>query len=221
MKKKSAKGQIPFIELNGQQYADSGKIMQFLIKENNLQIDANLDSKQMADARAYTILLEESLFRAILYMRMQDLSWVFSVEKGLLGNYSGIKKCMAGNFGPKMFKKNLQKSLQVQGMGRNSLKEVVEIMKRDLMALNTLLGDKPFFFGNKPTSFDATAFGQLAQIFYTPQPVDDVVKFAETNTPNLKNFVERIKSQYWPEWDEITKNLLMNSSLNNQTLQSS
>uniref|UniRef100_A0AC34RS89 Glutathione S-transferase n=1 Tax=Panagrolaimus sp. JU765 TaxID=591449 RepID=A0AC34RS89_9BILA len=211
MKLKSAKGQIPFIELNGQQHADSGNIMRVLIKEYNLPIDADLNPKQIADATAYTLLLEESLFRAILYMRVQDLSWLFSADKGMLRNFTGVKKCMVSNFGPKMFKKQLQKSLQIQGMGRNSLQEVVEIMKRDLSALSTLLGDKPYFFGNKPTSFDATAFGQLAQVFYTPQPVDDVINFAEKTTPNLKAFVERIKKQYWPEWDEVTRTLSMDN----------
>ena len=51
----------------------------------------------------------------------------------------------------------------------------------------------------------------LAQLFYTPQPVDTVAKYAETDTPDLKAFVERVKNEYWPEWDEITKGLLMNA----------
>uniref|UniRef100_A0AC34QN47 Failed axon connections protein n=1 Tax=Panagrolaimus sp. JU765 TaxID=591449 RepID=A0AC34QN47_9BILA len=207
----SSKGQVPFIELNGRQHADSGNIMQFLLKEFSLPLDSALDSKQLADCRAYTILLEESFFRAVAYMRAQDPSWLFTVEKGLLGNFTGVKKFFAGNFGAMFSKSKLQKALQIQGMGRNSLPEVVEIMKRDLVALDTLLDGKKYFFGNYPTSFDATAFGHLAQLFYTPQPVDDVVTFAETTTPNLKAFVERIKAEYWPEWEEVTKNLLLNS----------
>ncbi|KAE9547747.1 hypothetical protein FO519_009042 [Halicephalobus sp. NKZ332] len=201
----SSKGQIPFIELNGRQHADSGHIMDVLIKEFNLTIDAGLDPKQLADKRAYSILVEESLFRAIAYMRTKDNTWLFSEDKGLLGNMTGIKKIAAGKLGPYFSRGKMEKSLQIHGMGRNSLEEVVEIMKKDLVALDTLLGGKKYFFGDEPTSFDATAFGMLAQVFYTPSPTDEVVKFAEAETPNLKSFVDKVKTEFWPEWDEITQ----------------
>jgi len=207
----SAKAQIPFIELNGRQHADSGHIIDVLIKEFNLNMDAGLDPKQLADKRAYTILLEESVFRVVAYLRWQDNSWLFSEDKGLLGNMSGIKKIAASKLGPYFSKGKIEKSLYIHGIGRNTLEEVIEILKKDLNALNTLLGGKKYFFGSEPTSFDATAFGVLAQFLYTPQPVDTIVKYIESDTPDLKAFIERIKNEYWPEWDEVSQNLLMNA----------
>jgi len=51
----------------------------------------------------------------------------------------------------------------------------------------------------------------LAQFLYTPQPVDTILKYIESDTPDLKTFIERIKNEYWPEWDEVSQNLLMNA----------
>ena len=115
-------------------------------------MDAGLDPKQLADKRAYTILLEESVFRVVAYLRWQDNSWLFSEDKGLLGNMSGIKKIAASKLGPYFSKGKIEKSLYIHGIGRNTLEEVIEILKKDLNALNTLLGGKKYFFGSEPTS---------------------------------------------------------------------
>ena len=63
MTKASSKGQLPFIELNGRQFADSNFIIDHLKSHFKLTIDENLSDREKADARAYTILIEESLFR--------------------------------------------------------------------------------------------------------------------------------------------------------------
>ena len=62
-KKTSSKGQIPFIELNGRQIADSNMIIEHLKAHFKLAIDGKLNSMERAHFRAYTILIEESLVR--------------------------------------------------------------------------------------------------------------------------------------------------------------
>ncbi|CAK5047816.1 unnamed protein product [Meloidogyne enterolobii] len=63
--KGSAKCQIPFIELNGKQYADTKEIIEHLKNYFKLSMDSNLNNVERAHSRAYTILIEESLFRKI------------------------------------------------------------------------------------------------------------------------------------------------------------
>jgi glutathione S-transferase len=106
----------------------------------------------------------------------------------------------------------LQRVLHGQGYGRHSENEIFDIAKRDLTALSTLLGDKPYFFGTIPSTLDATAFGLLAQIIDTPLYKTDIKEFIEKSTPNLLNLVERIKRDYWPDWEILCKNLVMNAS---------
>jgi hypothetical protein len=99
----SSKGQVPFIELNGRQMADSNFIIENLKNTFNLSIDRNLSTRERADERAYTVLIEESLFRTVMYNRSRDFSWL-TTTKGFIGHFTGIKKLV--------FEKLIAKQLQ-------------------------------------------------------------------------------------------------------------
>lgn len=58
---RSSKGLLPFIELNGVQYADSGFIIRELIKRfNKTDLDSHLSGEQKAIARAFEQMVENS-----------------------------------------------------------------------------------------------------------------------------------------------------------------
>ena len=183
--------------------------MEFLTKEFNLDID-NISQKDKSDARAYTILLEDNFFPGIIFLRAVNIKWMFNEEQGFLGNITGFKKNILKTVAPLALKSKIKKRLLIQGMGRNSQDEVQEILKRDLSALSNLLGDKPFFFGDKPNSFDATAFAHLAMLLSCPQPNDEVLKYVDSSTSNLKSFFERVKALAWPDWDHVCQTLELN-----------
>ncbi|RCN31434.1 hypothetical protein ANCCAN_22776, partial [Ancylostoma caninum] len=50
-----------------------------------------------------------------------------------------------------------------QGMGRNTPEEVVILAKKDLDAMSLFLGNKKFFFGDKPVTLDCDMFAHLSQ----------------------------------------------------------
>ncbi len=55
----------------------------------------------------------------------------------------------------------------VQGYGRFKKEEFYDIGKKDLNALNAIVGSKKFLFGDdKPCEFDASVFGMCAQLIY-------------------------------------------------------
>ncbi|KAI6225607.1 hypothetical protein M3Y95_00715100 [Aphelenchoides besseyi] len=209
--KGSSKGQIPFIEHNGRQIADSNFIIDHLKKTMELNIDRNLSTQERADERAYHVLIEDSLLRTMVYFRGQDFKWL-ATEDGLLRNFSGVKKFLFKNLIHGQIQNSLKKASMIQGVGRHSAQEVDQIAKKDLTALSTFLGSKPYFFGNKPTTLDATAFGLLTQLLYTPLNGSEIKKFMEQSTPNLVQFTERIKSEYWPDWQVLITNLVMNAN---------
>uniref|UniRef100_A0AC34QSH8 Uncharacterized protein n=1 Tax=Panagrolaimus sp. JU765 TaxID=591449 RepID=A0AC34QSH8_9BILA len=205
----SIKGQVPFIELNGRQHADSNNIMEFLTKEFKLPID-NLSTKQKSDARAFTIMLEESFFKALVYLRAVDPKWMFSEDQGALGNLHGAMKTIVKTIAPMKVKSNIKKRLHILGIGRNSQEEIEEILKKDLEALSSLLGDQDYFFGSSPNSFDATAFAHLAMLLSCPQPNNNILEYVDNHTPNLKAFFNRVKAQAWPDWDHVCQTLELN-----------
>lgn len=65
-----------------------------------------------------------------------------------------------------------------------------------------------------PTPFqaDAALFGALVSIYDTPLNSKNVKPFIEQSTPNLIAFIKRIKEEYWPDWDTLTHNLVMNAT---------
>ena len=54
----------------------------------------------------------------------------------------------------------------MQGYGRHSEKEVVQIGKEDLKAINDYIGDKKYLFGDQVCDTDATLFGMICQFVY-------------------------------------------------------
>ena len=50
----------------------------------------------------------------------------------------------------------------LQGIGRHSKEEIEKIGLDDLTAASNILGDKPFFFGDKASVLDCVVFGFLS-----------------------------------------------------------
>ncbi len=92
-------------------------------------------------------------------------------------------------------RKTIAKSLHMQGLGRHSQDDLYRIACDDLTALSTFLGDKPYFFGDKPTELDATAYGFLAQILWAPG--SRRMREHMVQTGNLPAFCERIKRNFY------------------------
>ncbi|KAI6214448.1 hypothetical protein M3Y94_00269400 [Aphelenchoides besseyi] len=207
----SAKGQIPFIELNGQQYADSQAVIEMLIEKYKVPIDNELNDRQKAEVRALKVMIEESLQRVAVYDRSQDNSW-FASPDGFIENVQGVKKYAFQYFINGQVRKQLRDMLYAQGMGRNSPAEVDEIAKKDLNVLSTWLGDKNYLYGDRPTTIDATLFGTLVSLYDPPLNSKVIKPYMESSTPNLVAFIKRVKQEFWPDYEKLCKELLMNST---------
>ena len=87
-----------------------------------------------------------------------------------------------------------------QGMGRHTEAEVYEMGIKDLRAISVHLGEKPFFTGDKATEVDCAMFGMLAQLLWNC-PGSPFEQLLHGEFANLKSFCERMKEQFWPDWD--------------------
>jgi glutathione S-transferase len=95
----------------------------------------------------------------------------------------------------RLVRRTIAKSLHLQGLGRHSQEDLYRLACDDLTALAEFLGDQPYFFGDKPTELDATAYGFLAQVLWAPGPRRLREHMAETR--NLPAFCERIKRAFY------------------------
>jgi hypothetical protein len=97
---------------------------------------------------------------------------------------------------------------KMHGLGRHSLSEIAQFSFKDLDALALLLGEKPFFNGEDPSTIDCTLFGHLVQFVYMPLDIPQK-QYIQENCPNLELYVDRIKNHLWPDWDEMCKGSCM------------
>uniref|UniRef100_A0A915DAJ0 Thioredoxin-like fold domain-containing protein n=1 Tax=Ditylenchus dipsaci TaxID=166011 RepID=A0A915DAJ0_9BILA len=122
-KYKSLKGQIPFVELNGRQIADTNIIIDELTKIFHIQMDDQLvEPSVYAQAYAIHSLIEDTLRWYCIYYRALNNTF-FGTEDGLMD------QCKA------------------QGVGRLTPSEVDTFARKHLKALSVLLGDKNYLMG--------------------------------------------------------------------------
>ena len=80
-------------------------------------------------------------------------------------------------------------------MGRHTREEIVQFSKNDLTSLSVLLGDKPFFMGDVPSSIDASAYAFIAQQYGVPW--EGPTKAHAKSLKNLVAYCDRMKKKFW------------------------
>ncbi len=189
--RKGPKGNVPWIEDQGRSIADSALIIQYLTQAYGDPLDAQLDAEQRATSLALRRMIEEHLYWAIAYGRFLDLDGWPSTKTEFLAGFPAPFRPLVG----RLVRKTIAKSLHLQGLGRHSKDEIYRLACEDLSALSEFLGDKPYFFGEKPTELDATAYGFLAQVLWAPGSRQTREHLERTS--NLPAFCERMKQTYY------------------------
>jgi glutathione S-transferase len=70
-------------------------------------------------------------------------------------------------------------------------------------ALSNWLGAKPYMMGAKPCDLDCSAFGFLAIFFLLFPETYHLRVVAEERFPNLRSYVERVRDEFWPDWEDL------------------
>ena len=181
------KGKLPYIKHNGQLYADSYFIIEYLESLNPHPLDAELNEEQQAICHLVTRSLDENLYWCLVYSRwcIEETWQLFRPQ---------MAATMPRVLGPLMLpviRRNVYKQLRLQGFGLHSKEELLAIADRSLKSLSVLLGDKDYFFGDKPSTLDVAAYGMLTGMI----DVDISNEFTEKARAydNLCAFTQRIK----------------------------
>ncbi|XP_059472139.1 failed axon connections [Neocloeon triangulifer] len=216
IKFRSKKGQLPFIELNGEEIADSAIIVKELAAKFDKDLDKDLTNEQKTLSHAMISMIENHLFWVVIWWRSKHPENMLKGYKLNLQHAMGTKIPQGIlNF---LFKINFarkgSKKVKAQGIGVHKPDEILEFGKNDLKVLSELLSDKPFFFGDEPTSLDVVTFANLAQIYFMDKEVEYPLRdFMGESCPNLVGLVNRVKERCFPDWDEMCANLDLNSHL--------
>ena len=190
---KAPRGQLPYLEDDGITIGDSTLIRRYIERKYGHDFDAGLSAEQKAAAWAVERLCEDHLYFGLLDMRWIDRA-----------NFeAGIGKLM---FAPipapirplvkLLIRRSTAKRMQGHGIGRLTREQLAELAIRDVEALATLLGDRPYLMGEAPCGADATMFGMLMAIL-TP-PLDSALRRAVQGQANLVAYRDRITARYFP-----------------------
>ena len=194
----SPKGQLPYIDDDGQGVADSTFIRAHIERKYGFDFDLGLDRPARAQAWAFERTIESHVYWALVGARWVDPE---NFAKGPAHFFDGA---------PEDRREKLREDAQfrvaenylLSGLGRHAPDDDVELAARSLLALSVQLGDKPYLIGEKPCGTDATAFGALAGIL-TPF-FDSRLRARAEEFENLTAYVERMMQQYYPDfaWKE-------------------
>lgn len=212
LKFKSKKGQLPFVELNGEEIADSDIIIKDLSKQFTKDLDDDLTTEQRNVSHAFISMLSNHTIWVVRWWRYNHPGQFLKTTQ------VDIKRTLNSKL-PKgllqfVFKMSLKSNIKQavsHGLGRHTSEEIIDFGKNDLKILSETLADKQYFFGDEPHLLDCTAFAYLCQFYYVP--FGGLKEFMESDCSNLIGFLGRMKERYWPDWDEICKTLELNTHL--------
>jgi glutathione S-transferase len=184
---KAPKGKIPYItDDDGRDMGDSGLIIEHLVAKHGDKLDAHLTPAERAAGHALRRMTEESLYFVILYSRWVDDTGFAVIGPVLFGAIPAPLRPVVGM----LVRRGTRSALHAQGTGRHTREQVYAMGKADLQALSDALGDKPFFLGDEPTSYDAAIYGILENLMKVPTGTPLVT--SARALPNLVAFCERV-----------------------------
>lgn len=188
---RAPKGKMPYIEDKGQVIADSSIVIAYLKANYGDPLDQHLSAEQIAVGTAFQRLMEENLYWAVVYARwIEPAGWALA-KPAFFANMPAPFKW----FVPTLARRGLVKALHGHGMGRHTREEIYAIGTRDISAVADFLGEKKFLLGDSPSSFDATAYGFLANIIWPP--VESPLKDHARKYPQLESYCLRIRERYY------------------------
>lgn len=180
------KGKIPFVEIDGERIGDSTLILERLKAERGIDLDAGLSPRERAQSHALQRMIEERLYMVLLHSRwVEPDNWT-----KLRQLFFGAMPLPLRLFIPDMVRKRVRRRLHDQGVGRHERDEIYALGAADLAAVSTILGDKSFLFGDRPTLADATTFALLISII--GPDFESPLRTSAMGHANLVSYTERM-----------------------------
>lgn len=189
----SPKGQLPWIDDDGVQVADSHFIRIHLEEKYGVDFDEGLSEVERARAWVLERMVENHLAQALAYVR-----WIIpeNFARGPARWFEDAPEPMRTQLRQDL-QRRVFEALRAQGVARHSPQEILELGVRSLSALSLLLGEGPFLMGNRICGADAACFGVLAGVM-SPY-FDSPLRREAEGVLNLVAYVERMMARFYPE----------------------
>ncbi len=195
---RTPKGKLPVIDDDGTIVADSVLIEMYLKEKYGDRLDARLSKAEKAVSVAFARMIDDSFYWFLVQMRYRrdedfkiyDPFWVeFLCWLPAEQRPAPVKE----------FRERLLAQFFHSGKGRNTEAEVEAMARQQIDAIADFLAEKPYFFGEYPTSVDAAVYSSLSHAMFVPFP-SPIGKYANSKA-NLLAYVNRIQQQHYMDFD--------------------
>jgi glutathione S-transferase len=195
---RAPKGKVPYFELDGGVHSDATLALDVLSARFGVDPDARLSPLDRATGLALRRMLKEHFYWVIVYFRWHA-DTAFAAFSPIIGAClpPGVPDVARRQF-LEGARANLLDQLQKQGTGRHAPDEVARLGVEELDACATLLGDRPFFFGDAPTTLDATVYAAVASVIDVA--IESPVKEHALGLANLVAHTRRMTDRFFPEY---------------------
>ncbi|MEE9348116.1 MAG: glutathione S-transferase family protein [Robiginitomaculum sp.] len=121
---------------------------------------------QRAIGRAVTVMIEERTYWALVHNRWMEPKHAPIIRDAFFGEIPGFIR----NFIFGKIVKGSQKDMIGHGIGKHPSAEIYAFAIDDIKAVEAILGDKPYLLGDRPSEYDASVYGLLANFMAKPFP---------------------------------------------------
>ncbi|GMR45776.1 hypothetical protein PMAYCL1PPCAC_15971, partial [Pristionchus mayeri] len=186
-------GKVPFIELNGEQHADSQIIIRRLTQIFNLKTYP--DEQTAALGHAVDRLLDNHTFNLFSMSKHKAAPKVIEFIAGVNNVPALFVPILSKLGGAWLAKTTMERA--TTSIGTFPEHEYNELLRNDLVQLQTILGKKKFMLGEEPTTVDCTALGQFGFAYFAIPAarfcLHDLLESSEFAP--LREYLERVKTR--------------------------
>ena len=191
----SPTAKLPYIVDEDRQVNDSTRIIQYLKDIYGDKLDDHLGETDKAIGLAFQRMVEEyTYWSGIIEPRWPTVER-FRIYVPYITGGPGLDELPQEVQDALLaFREKIADQHRKQGMGLRAHEDVVACLAEDLDALSTFLGDKPFFLGDEPTSYDATIYSTFRHI--TDSPWDWEGRDYARSKENLVAYADRMRARF-------------------------
>jgi len=191
--RKAPKEKLPFIDDDGIIVADSVFIIDHLKANHNADLDTWLTPEETATAQLISKSLDENFYWSIVYARwIKDDVWPI-----VRAQFFDPLPFPANKLVATLARNATRKQIIGHGMGKHSDTEITKIALKTMESISTLLGGKDYFFGDRISTLDVTAYAMIGSFTMTDLDTELGRKIKEYE--NINSFTQRIGKIYYPE----------------------
>lgn len=190
--RRAPKGKLPYIDDNGVIVADSTFIRWHLERTRGIDFDAGLTETQRAQSWAIEKLCEDHLISIVAVLRWRDAD---NFARGVGVVFDQMIPTPLRAPVKWLIRNRLVSRFWQAGIGRFDDSELAVLGGRDVDALATLLGDKPYLMGDAPCAADAAVFAALTLLM--DPATASTTRDAALSKPNLVAYRDRMMGRYF------------------------